>query len=155
MVCFLQGNSFIMKIENYSRKLGKAKGTGTSILSKPHIICGFKLRIEIYLNGFGFGKGTHMSVYFELMKGKFDNFMEWPFDKIVSVILIGQDIKSKCYKLLSTAARNNKNDSFKSFRKPITDFNHGWGWSKFITLEKLHADGYIKNDILYIRTEIW
>ena len=40
------------------------------------------------------------------------------------------------------------------FGKPDTDVNKGWGFSKFVALEKLHAYGFIKNDILYIRTAI-
>ena len=31
-------------------------------------------------NGAGTGSGTHLSVYGQLMRGKYDNELEWPFE---------------------------------------------------------------------------
>ena len=154
MTYFFQANSFIMKIENYKRQLEEAKTTEQSIYSNPRIICGYKMRLRIYLNGDVTVKGTHMSVYFQLMKGEFDDCMEWPFNKIITIVLIHPDDKSKCYTLSIYDAQKKNEKSWKNFGKPDTDVNKACRFTKFVTLEKLHADGLIKNDILYIRTAI-
>ena len=144
-----------MKIENYNRKFAEEKEYGDSIISNSHVICGFKMRLIIYLNGSGDGYGTYMSVYFQLMKGEFDDCLEWPFDKIVSVVLIHQDNKDKCHKLILSSAQETKLNLRKGFLKPKKKSNTGYGFNKFITLEKLHAGGFIKNDILYLRCDIY
>ena len=46
---------------------------------------GYKMCIRAYLNGDGIGKKTHLSVFFVLMKEKFDPLLNWPFDyKVVN-----------------------------------------------------------------------
>ena len=122
-VSFLQANSFIMKIENYNKQLEEAKTTEKSICSNPHIICGFKMRLMVYLNGNGTAKRTHMSVFFQLMKGEFDHCMEWPFDERISFVLIHQDDKNRCYKRLTNNALEKRESSLTSFGKPVTDVN--------------------------------
>ena len=153
-VSFLQANSFIMKIENYNKQLEEAKTTEKSICSNPHIICGFKMRLMVYLNGNGTAKRTHMSVFFQLMKGEFDDCLEWPFNKLISLVLIDPDHKDKCHKLLLYDPQKKFDKKMTYYGKPDTVVNPPWGFAEFVTHEKLHADGFIKNDTLYIRTVI-
>ena len=140
-----------MKIENYNRKLEEEKATGGKLWSDPHIIQGFKMKLEIYLNGIKESKGTHLSVYWRLMKGELDDCLDWPFDKTITFVLIHQDDKNKCYKMSMSRDFKNKAKSSECYQKPVTDCNAGWGYSYFISHEKLHTDGFIKNDRLYIR----
>jgi len=35
--------------------------------------------------GYAEGKGTHISFYFVIMKGEFDNILSWPFRNSVSI----------------------------------------------------------------------
>lgn len=140
-----------MKIENYGRKLEQEKITGTLTFSNPHIICSFKMRLRMGLNGERDGKGNYMSVFFQLMKGEFDDCIEWPFNKLITFVLINQDNISKSYTRSIKEAVTGKNNPLESFIKPVTDHNPGRGFHKFITQEKLHSDGFIKNDIMYIR----
>ena len=84
-----------MKIDNYNRKIEEEKARGGALYSDPHIIQSFKMRLEIRLNGSGDGAGTHLSVYWRLMKGELNDCLEWPFDKIISFVLIHQDNKKK------------------------------------------------------------
>ena len=46
---------------------------------------GYKLCIKVYANGTGKGKGTHLSVYAYLMRGDNDDYLLWPFTRIVEV----------------------------------------------------------------------
>ena len=40
---------------------------------------GYKMCGRVYLNGDGMGKGTHLSLFFVLMRGEYDALLEWPF----------------------------------------------------------------------------
>lgn len=40
---------------------------------------GFKVCMRLYLNGDGVGKGTHISLFFVIMKGEYDLLLSWPF----------------------------------------------------------------------------
>ena len=68
-----------------------------------------------------------MSVFFQLMKGEFDDCMEWPFNKIITIVLIHPDEKSKFHTLLIDEAqkKKKKEQSLECFGKPDTDVNKG------------------------------
>ena len=53
--------------------------------SLPH---GYKLCIKVYANGHGVGKGTHISISARLMKGNYDNDLQWPFEGDVVIELM-------------------------------------------------------------------
>ena len=40
---------------------------------------GYKLHFEVYPNGFGDGRGSHVSVFVSIMKGEYDDSLKWPF----------------------------------------------------------------------------
>ncbi len=46
--------------------------------------------VRAYLNGDGSGYNTHLSLFFVIMRGEFDNLLKWPFDYKVSMILVGE-----------------------------------------------------------------
>ena len=62
----------------------------------------------VYLNGDVAVRGTHISVFFQLMKGEFDDCMEWLFNKIITIVLIHPDEKSKFHTLLIDEAQKKK-----------------------------------------------
>ena len=135
-------------------KLELMKEIGDFIYSNPYEICYFKMRLLIDLNGYGDSEGTHMSVYFQLMKGELDDLIEWPFNKKVTFILIHQDDKNKCIKRSLERAGRTRGYLKKYFGKPVNNCNAAYGFDSFIALSKLHADGFIKNDTIYIRCDI-
>lgn len=47
---------------------------------------GYKMCLRIYLNGDGTGRGTHLSLFFVVMRGHSDALLKWPFNQKVSVI---------------------------------------------------------------------
>ena len=64
---------------------------------------GYKMCVRAYLNGDGSGYNTHLSLFFVIMKGEFDNLLKWPFDHKVSMILVGEWVRvayTVCSKLL-------------------------------------------------------
>lgn len=44
---------------------------------------GYKMCLRIYLNGDGTGRGTHLSLFFVVMKGPNDPLLRWPFNQKV------------------------------------------------------------------------
>ena len=51
---------------------------------------GYRMCIRVDANGSGVGEGTHISVYAYLMKGPFDNYLEWPFQGTITIQLLNQ-----------------------------------------------------------------
>ena len=49
---------------------------------------GYKLHAEGYANGVGSGKGTHLSLYVYLLKGEYDDQLQWPFNANITVQLL-------------------------------------------------------------------
>ena len=46
--------------------------------------------LNVYANGFGDGKGRHVSVFTCLMKGENDDNLKWPFRGTIAVTLLNQ-----------------------------------------------------------------
>ena len=51
---------------------------------------GYRMCIRVDANGNGDQKGTHLSVYANLMEGPFDDYLEWPFQGTITIQLLNQ-----------------------------------------------------------------
>ena len=49
---------------------------------------GYKLLLEVYANGFGIDKDTHLSVGVRLMKGENDETLMWPLNSEITIQLL-------------------------------------------------------------------
>ena len=70
-------NQLVWRIEEYTRKLKEAKSGNTTTLFSPTFTTskhGYRLTASVCLNGDGKGKGTHMSVFISVLKGKYVNW---------------------------------------------------------------------------------
>ena len=47
--------------------------------------------LRVYAGGNGDGANTHVSVFFTLMKGEYDNQLEWPFQGEFTIQLLSQN----------------------------------------------------------------
>ena len=58
--------------------------------SKPFYTApdGYKLQIRVDANGGASGKGTHVSVYVNLLKGEYDDILTWPFKCDITIQLL-------------------------------------------------------------------
>lgn len=61
---------------------------------------GYKMCLRLYLNGDGTGRGTHLSLFFVVMKGKCDALLKWPFSQKVSKCMISGSPQTECQKKL-------------------------------------------------------
>ena len=68
------------------------KRGNTSWRSPPFYshIGGYKMCLKVYANGYGDGKGTHVSVFIFLMRGEYDDKLKWPFRADVSLLMLNQ-----------------------------------------------------------------
>ena len=142
----------MMKIVDYQNKFEVAKKTGDEIVSDSHIISNYKVRLSIYLNGSGSGKGTHMSIFLELMPGEYDAAIQWPFDKSITFGVIHQDDKDKSHQIQLILQNDEK--GLKNMKKPVFDGGSNYGYPEFLSLEKLRNKGFVKEDTLYVFCEI-
>ena len=77
----------VWKIKNFARrKLDADSGKTLSLYSQPFYTSryGYKMCARIYLNGDGMGKGTHVSLFFVVMRGDYDALLPWPFRQKVT-----------------------------------------------------------------------
>uniref|UniRef100_UPI00358F5321 TNF receptor-associated factor 2-like isoform X2 n=1 Tax=Myxine glutinosa TaxID=7769 RepID=UPI00358F5321 len=73
---------FIWKITEVSRKRNDAISGRQIAHYSPAFFTsryGFRLCMRVYLNGDGVGRGTHISLFFVIMKGEYDALIKWPF----------------------------------------------------------------------------
>ncbi|XP_065899560.1 TNF receptor-associated factor 3-like isoform X2 [Dysidea avara] len=143
--------AFLWRIPEIRRRTRDAKiGRITSIYSPPFYTGrnGYKICIRAYLNGDGTGEGTHLSIFFVLMRGEYDPLLQWPFEHKVSLILVDQDQK----KHLVQTFKPNKQSS--SFQRPKADMNVASGCPEFAKLSILDNPSYVKDDVMFIKAVV-
>ena len=140
--------AFLWRIPEVRRRIRDAKiGRITSIYSPPFYTGrnGYKMCIRAYLNGDGSGEGTHLSIFFVLMKGEYDPLLQWPFESKVSLILVDQDHMKHIVQTFKPNAQSS------SFQRPKTDMNVASGCPEFADLSILDNTSYVKDDVMYIK----
>jgi len=143
--------TYIWKIDHYSRRVQEAiSGKTLSIYSPPFYVgrFGYKVCARMYPNGDGIGKGTHMSMFFVIMRGEYDALLPWPFIQKVHFRLIDQDrIRDTC-----DAFRPEPHSS--SFKRPTSDMNIASGCPTFISQTELRQGGFIRNDTMFVKITV-
>ncbi|XP_067825861.1 TNF receptor-associated factor 1 [Heptranchias perlo] len=141
---------FMWKIADISRKRQDAiSGRVTSLYSPAFYTgrYGYKVCMRIYLNGDGAGRGTHVSLFFVVMRGDYDALLHWPFKQKVTFMLLDQNNREH----LIDAFRPDLNSS--SFQRPVNEMNIASGCPMFFPLSKLDTpkQAYVKDDTLFIK----
>ncbi|KAJ7361791.1 TNF receptor-associated factor 3 [Desmophyllum pertusum] len=143
--------TYIWKIDHYSRRFQEAaSGKTPSIYSPPFYVgrFGYKVCARLYPNGDGMGKGTHMAMFFVIMRGEYDALLPWPFMQKVNFRLIDQDRIRDAY----DAFRPEPHSS--SFKRPTSDMNVASGCPAFISQAGLREGGYILNDTMFVKITV-
>ena len=143
--------SIVWKIPRFSQRKDDAEtGKCTSMLSCPFYSgkYGYKMCLRLYIMGDGIGKGTHLSLFFVVMCGEFDNILQWPFTHKVT------------FKLFNQAESRDIVDTFRpdpmssSFRKPKSDMNIASGCPQFISHTELEMDGFLVDNTIFIKCTV-
>jgi hypothetical protein len=72
--------TLLWKIKNYQRERQNAINGVKTVLTSPPFYSdefGYKMCAKIYMNGDGFGKGTHLSLFFVVMRGELITYEEF------------------------------------------------------------------------------
>ncbi|XP_062498842.1 TNF receptor-associated factor 3-like [Corticium candelabrum] len=139
------------KVTDFNRRRSEAiAGRRLSIYSPPFFTSrsGYKMCARMYLNGDGMGKGTHLSLFFVVMKGEYDALLKWPFQQRVTFTLVDQEYSRH----ISDTFQPDPSSS--SFQRPTSDMNVASGCPLFVPLDALETRGYIKDDTMFIRIAV-
>ena len=110
---------------------------------------GYKMMLEVDMNGCGTGADTHISAFVILLKGKFDDQLEFPFRGSVEIQLLNQeqtkehstnrvDFNVDHFGMLGERVKRGRESKIK------------YGASMFISHDNLRPK-YLKNDCLIFR----
>ena len=142
----------LWKIDDFGRRRKEAvDGVTMSLYSIPFYTSrhGYKMCARVYLNGDGMGKGTHLSLFFVVMKGPFDALLSWPFKQKVTMTIINQAGKKH---VTDTFRPNPQSNSFQ--RPTLKEMNVASGCPMFIHLEHLLNGGFVKDDCIFLRVVV-
>ncbi|XP_075573086.1 TNF receptor-associated factor 1 [Pelecanus crispus] len=141
---------FLWKITDVGRKLqDSVTGRAVSLYSPAFYTAkyGYKVCLRVYLNGDGTGKGTHVSLFFVVMRGDYDALLPWPFRHKVTFMLLDQNNREH----IIDAFRPDLTSA--SFQRPVNDMNVASGCPMFLPLSKLQSPkyAYVKEDTLFLK----
>ena len=143
---------FIWKIPDIRRRYRDAlDGRTISLYSPPFYTSphGYRMCVRTYLNGDGIGKGTHMSVFFVLMRSEHDSLLSYPFKQSVRFTLINQSNPSA-----SITEAFIPDLTSPSFQRPEKDMNVASGFPKFARQSVLHDDNFTKGNTIFIKCQV-
>ena len=109
---------------------------------------GYKMCARIYLNGNGMGRGTHISVFFVVMRGQYDAILRWPFRQKVTFMLLDQDNIEHVIDEFRPDPNN------PSFQRPRREANIASGFPLFCSLTQLSRRAYVHEDTMFLRVSV-
>ena len=146
--CSSYDGQLLWKIPDYARKRNDAV-TGQQVsFDSPCFYTsrhGYKMCARIYLNGDGIGKGTHISIFFGVMRSQYDALLRWPFRQKVTFMLLDQDNVEH----VIDAFRPDPNSS--SFQRPRRETNIASGCPMFCSLAELNNHAYVRDDAMFLK----
>ena len=115
---------------------------------------GYEMCIELNPNGYGDGKGTHVSVFTSLMRGPYDDHLKWPFRGKITVQIVNQ--AGDHSHVEKTIPYNDKTPEVTAGRVVGKERGGGRGFHQFLPLTDLHYNAkkktqYLKDDIIIVR----
>ncbi|AWP15320.1 putative TNF receptor-associated factor 2 [Scophthalmus maximus] len=140
---------FVWKISEFSRRRQDAVAGRTPAMFSPAFYSskyGYKMCLRLYLNGDGTGRGTHLSLFFVVMRGRCDALLKWPFSQKVTLMLLDQNNREH----IIDAFRPDVTST--SFQRPISEMNIASGCPLFCPLAKLAGKSpYLRDDTIFIK----
>ena len=144
--------TFTWKIPEVRRRYGDAVERRTISLYSPPFYTsphGYRMCIRAYLNGDGVGKGTHISVFFVLMRSEYDNLLTWPFKQSVRFTLVNQANPEAS--ISETFVSDLQSPSF---QKPDGEMNIASGFPKFAKQAVLNDENFTLGNTIFIKAQV-
>ena len=121
-------------------------------------IGGYKMCLGIDANGFCHSPSTHLGVAVYMMRGEFDDNLQWPFKGLITVELVNHSLDGKNYEIdiveEDSHLEEDYNAIFSRVRKGEKS-KEGWGFTRLISNKQLLKSKagrqYIYNDSLTFR----
>ena len=138
----------VWKISDFvKRRQNAVTGYETSFYSPCFFTSryGYKMCARVYLNGDGIGKGTHISVFFVVMRGEYDALLRWPFRQKVTFMLLDQNNVEH----VIDSFRPDPNSS--SFQRPRRETNIASGCPTFCPLSEVNNHAYVRDDVMFLK----
>ena len=138
MVQTLQATSYngvlVWKIPEIQRRQREAR-SGQSLHSSPFYTepFGYKLCLRLYLHGEGRGQEAHLSLLLVVMRGEHDAILPWPFQRRVTLTLLGQD------QAPHSSMTFTPDPCSPSFQRPRSEMNVASGCPMIIPTSVLHS----------------
>ena len=106
---------------------------------------GYKMRVDIFVNGFNQGRGSHLSLYIFLLRGEYDDALQWPFKGRVVVEMYNSKMSKWIeYKYLDF-------DSAPIKRPDECETNTASGCEEFMSHDLLRKEYLVPNDVVRFR----
>ena len=114
---------------------------------------GYKMRLKVYANGFGSGKGTHVSVYVQIIPGEYDDTLTWPYTGTVIFEIINWKEDSNHVKIIVDFSKESAIADGCGKKPTGEKSNIGRGHREALPHDELYdsENQYIHNDTLYIK----
>ncbi len=138
----------LWKISDFTRRRQDALSGSQASFYSPCFFTsryGYKMCGRVYLNGDGIGKGTHISIFFVVMRGQYDALLRWPFRQKVTFMLLDQDNVEH----VIDAFRPDPSSS--SFQRPRRETNIASGCPTFCPLSELNNHAYVRDDTMFLK----
>ena len=139
--------SLKFKLMNYQkRKENDQRVQSPSYYTSPN---GYHMALQVFANGQGVNKGTHLSVFAPVFKGKYDAQLKWPLIGKVTFTLLNQLEDKNHY----------QNSVILTDEQDAQVGGAAWGRLQFIALSALDYNQanntqYLKDDTLYFRMSV-
>ena len=141
-----EGEALLFKLSGYASK----KENNKAFWSIPFYVTpgGYKMCIRVDANGYGAGAGTYVSVFTELVQGRYDDQLHWPFLGTITYELLNQLADDKHH---STVVIHNASSDMQ--------VGSSRGDHKFLPHSSLSHDPatntqYLLDDTLYFRVSV-
>jgi hypothetical protein len=125
-------STLLWKTEGYQRKRQDAiNGVKTLLVQSTFLLRMHSMVTKIYMNGDYFGKGSHLALFFVVMRGDYDAVQTWPFQKKITMMLLDQGNEDHMIDAFNSDPQSS------SFQRPKSDMNIASGSPLSMPLDSL------------------
>ena len=139
-------------INNFNEK----KEANEELFSSPFYTYnrGYKFCLQVYTNGYSKSRGSYLSVFAKLMRGEYDNKLEWPFEGDIRVELLNWRADKDHHSHTISFDRYHDPDGISTSRLTNQETAIGYGSAQFIShtdLAPTTNTEYLRDDYLKLR----
>ena len=142
----------IWKIDKIDLRMARARsGKVVALHSAPCYTKQYEYKYctRLYLQGDGMGRSTHVSLFFVVMKSEYDQLLNWPMQRKITLELINH--VNEAENVIESFVSNPRSSSF---QRPTNNMNVASGCPMFISIEKFLTGGFIVDNSAYIKTTV-